>query len=704
MTVDETTHLEEPGVPAPERTHVEPPAQPGPYQRVNLPGPLVERFEVVGAIPGGAEADLLVVRPRGGGDLQVVKLYRLALQPPPEDVRARIAAVDRAHVVQVSPPETWQGVTYEVMEHCGGSLRSLIEREGPRLGEGLVRQVLVQLYEALRHIHAPEIGLVHRDLKPANVLVRTREPLDLVLADFGLSEIIGDHSKLFLSAQRTIAYAAPEATHGTINRKSDWWSVGMCVAEMLLGAHPILRELGPAATEQVVSQWISDRPVPLEGLGGRWHALCEGLLTKDAEARWGEAEVGRWLAGEDPRVRGRVVCAALPEASVAPFAFGALEGEGFDAYDDPRLLAAAFGRHWDEALAIVSGQRAKRGESRRLAVFLRELGLRRAEAILLEGGDDEARLVRLRLTLDPECEPVFRSVDLAGDGLRRFAAAAAVVGADASAADCAAMLDARVLASHAAQAGRRGWAAFDAEWLAADEYAVEQLTRIRARAYLPALDAAAGAAIRVQLLHAIVDPDAAARLYAAADVAGGDEHARSQAWFRELADRHVTGRESLGVAAVLVAAHGTAAEQADQDARRRRSRERHKRVQEEYEALGREMVDTLTKLPPIEPPRLARREPETFQALGVLIWLGMTGIAAGLAAAGLIPEHFMRGGPILLGPLAFLAAWLLYGSHRDKAESEFAAARRAVQDRAVQRATVEASYTTRMEELLSREQ
>ena len=704
-SADETTHLEagDPPESAAALTQLETPDGPGTFQRINLPGPLAERFEVVGDIAGGAEADLLVVRPREGGTTQVVKIYRLRLQPPPEDVRARIAAADPAHVVRMSPPQTWHGVTYQVMEHCTlGSLRALIDREGPRLGEGLVRQVLVELHAAIRHVHSPEIGLVHRDLKPANVLVRTREPLDLVLGDFGLSEIIGDHSKLFLSAQRTIAYAAPEATHGTIHRKSDWWSAGMCVAEMLLGAHPILRHLGPGANEQVVSQWISDRPIPLDDVEGRWRALCEGLLTKDADARWGGIEVRRWLAGEDPEVR-RPAVAPAPAApqGVAPFAFGALEGDGFEAYDDPRLLAAAFGRHWDDALAIVTGARAKRGESRRFATFVKELGLTRAGAILLEEGDNEARLVRLRLALDPACEPVFRGIDLAGDGLRRLAATAAASGSTDDATTCAALLDARVLAAHAAQPGRREWASFDAEWLAADEYAIEQLARIRARAYQPALDAQSAAAIRVQLLNAIVDPDARARLFATADAARTDEHARTQEWFAELADRHSTVRESLGVAAVLVAAHSTASAEADVDERRRKSREHHKIVQAEYEALGREMTERLAEIPLVEPPRMATSDPDWLKGMGCLIWVGLTVLTAALTVADIVPKSFLGASPIVLGPLAFGIAAAIYFSRRGDAEQEYVAAIRLAEERRAERTAIEASYTEQMEQVLA---
>ena len=113
-----------------------------------------------------------------------------------------------------------------------------------------------------------------------------------------------------------------------------------------------------------MSQWISDRPVPLDGVEGRWRDLCGGLLTKDVDDRWGGVEVGRWLAGEDPEVRRPTPSdpVAVP-VGVAPFVFGAVSGDGVEAYDDPRLLAHAFGVHWDEALEIVSGRGGASGVS-----------------------------------------------------------------------------------------------------------------------------------------------------------------------------------------------------------------------------------------------------------------------------------------------------------------------------------------------------
>jgi hypothetical protein len=265
--------------------------------------------------------------------------------------------------------------------------------------------------------------------------------------------------------------------------------------------------------------------------------------------------------------------------------FSALSGEGFEAYDDPGLLAAAFGRHWDEALVIVSGDQAKRGEARRLATFVGELGLERAQAILLEEGDDEARLVSLRLALDPQCEPVFRDVDLSGDGLQRLAAGAARSDGGTNAATCAALLDARVLSAHAAQSAHREWATIDAQWLTCDRYAFQQLARLRPLASLPELDDAGRATIRAQLLNAIIDKETGQRLREAAQSARKDRHARTRGWFNELADHQPAAHDALGHDLILTLLQPAAEEQATKEKRDEKEREQQQRLQEALDAL-----------------------------------------------------------------------------------------------------------------------
>ena len=408
--------------------------------------------------------------------------------------------------------------------------------------------------------------------------------------------------------------------------------MGMCVIEMLVGAHPIVRVLGPGATEQGVSQWISDRPVPLDGVEGRWRDLCGGLLTKDVDDRWGGVEVGRWLAGEDPEVRRPTPSdpVAVP-VGVAPFVFGAVSGDGVEAYDDPRLLAHAFGVHWDEALEIVSGRGgAKRGEQLRLQQFVDELGLERAQGILRADGDDEARLVRLRLALDPGCEPVFRGVDLSGDGLRRLAARAARDDGRLDAERCSAMLDARVLSAHSAQPGRREWATVDAQWLVEDRYVTEWLARLP----LAGLDDAARVRIRAQLLRAIVDSEGARSLHKRAEVVRADAQARSRPWFADLADQN-DGHHGPALDLLVVAAHPTASRQADEEQRAAQAHAQQQAEQEQLEKLQR----ALASAPPL--PRAGTAPELHVDARAALGW-AVGGFIASFFVIGLVQSIVPR--------------------------------------------------------------
>lgn len=126
-----------------------------------------------------------------------------------------------------------KGVVYGlVMEYVeGGSLASLISA-GTAPVELRVN-IAVALAEALARLHRE--GIVHGDLKPQNVLLRQNKPL---LTDFGAARLFKVAGEILPLLAYTPAYAPPEALTKILTDKSDVYSLGTMLIELLTGDLP----------------------------------------------------------------------------------------------------------------------------------------------------------------------------------------------------------------------------------------------------------------------------------------------------------------------------------------------------------------------------------------------------------------------------------------------------------------------------------
>ncbi|QRN94717.1 protein kinase [Archangium violaceum] len=132
------------------------------------------------------------------------------------------------------------GAPFMVMDFVTGrTLRTLLREGGPlpvRRALGLVRQVLA----GLAHAHAQ--GIVHRDIKPENILLTEAIGLgeQVRILDFGLAKLRDTVSGLTTGlAIGTPSYMAPEQIlAGEIDARTDLYSVGVLLFELLTGAKP----------------------------------------------------------------------------------------------------------------------------------------------------------------------------------------------------------------------------------------------------------------------------------------------------------------------------------------------------------------------------------------------------------------------------------------------------------------------------------
>ncbi len=150
---------------------------------------------------------------------------------------ARAAArIVHPGVVSVFDQGVVHGQGFLVMELVAGpNLRTLLQAQGAfTLNQAL--RYTQEVLDALRAAH--RVGVIHRDIKPENVLVPAEPPVRVT--DFGLARAASEVSMSTAgSVLGTVAYMAPEiATTGHTDARTDIFSVGIMLDEMLLGHIP----------------------------------------------------------------------------------------------------------------------------------------------------------------------------------------------------------------------------------------------------------------------------------------------------------------------------------------------------------------------------------------------------------------------------------------------------------------------------------
>jgi serine/threonine protein kinase len=221
---------------------------------------LVERMAMSdGSLEGRRLGKYRVLQPLGqGGMARVYRAYHPQLDryvavkvlrqdlAGEEEMIARfkreakaVAALRHPHIVQVFDFDTQDDLCYMVMELVeGDSLKTRLtdyRTRGNRLPAGEAVRIVLDALDGLAYAH--HAGIVHRDIKPANILLTGDGAA--VLSDFGIAQVTGGTQYTKSGVMMgTLQYMAPEQGLARGDARSDIYSMGIVLYEMLVGEPP----------------------------------------------------------------------------------------------------------------------------------------------------------------------------------------------------------------------------------------------------------------------------------------------------------------------------------------------------------------------------------------------------------------------------------------------------------------------------------
>jgi serine/threonine-protein kinase len=275
--------------------------------------PTVPAFIVTGAVaespPAVASGTHIgiyrIERPLGAGGMGEVHLatdtrlnrpvaLKFVAAAADQDARKRfqqetraVSSLNHPHILTIHDSGQFAGRDYLVTEFVDGGTLKTWRDAAPRTWRQTI-ELLIGVADALATAH--DAGILHRDVKPANILVTQNGYAKL--ADFGLAKLATTHEHDTRSEPRTgtgvvvgtIDYMSPEQlSGGAVDRRSDIFSFGIVLYEMLAGRRPFTGETSLHVVERILRQ----APPPLDGnLPAPLRDVVAKLLEKEPGDRY----------------------------------------------------------------------------------------------------------------------------------------------------------------------------------------------------------------------------------------------------------------------------------------------------------------------------------------------------------------------------------------------------------------------------------
>jgi len=298
--------------------------------QISLAGRMISHYKILAQLGVGGMGEVWLAEDKQLGRKVALKLLPDKFAGDPErsrrfETEAKAAsATNHPNIVTIHEIGESDGTYYIAQEYVEGeTLRSRISQGPIPLLEAL--DIAHQIANALAAAHGA--GIVHRDIKPENIMVRHDgfvKVLDFGLAGIQQAEATSENlsgAKTLLKNTApgtilgTVNYMSPEQTRGQkLDSRSDQWSLGVVLYEMLTGERPFHGESMPDIFVAILerepaplTESLSDPPAQLK-------EILDKLLAKNREQRY---QSSAQLAAELKRFHRRLELDAERESSAA---------------------------------------------------------------------------------------------------------------------------------------------------------------------------------------------------------------------------------------------------------------------------------------------------------------------------------------------------------------------------------------------------
>jgi serine/threonine protein kinase/tetratricopeptide (TPR) repeat protein len=257
------------------------------------PKQVVSHYEILEAIGRGGMGEVFKAR-----DLQLERVVAIKFLPhsieASETQRQRFvqeaktaSSLDHPNICTIheigSAPD---GHLFIAMAYYDGeTLKQKIDRGQLELVESV--DIAMQVARGLAKAHAK--GIIHRDIKPANLII-TSDGIVKIL-DFGLAKLGGGSTLtrpgIILG---TFAYMSPEQIEGEADQRTDLWSLGVVLYEMLTGRRPFEADTENTAIYQILHQQPRKLATFRPAVPAALEHIIARALEKDRTRRYPSAE------------------------------------------------------------------------------------------------------------------------------------------------------------------------------------------------------------------------------------------------------------------------------------------------------------------------------------------------------------------------------------------------------------------------------